>query len=377
MVRSRSSSSPDGDAAGERPIDVIHVGRAGLDLYSNDLGAPFVDIASFAAYVGGSPANVCVGARRLGLQVAMATALGDDLPGDFVQTFLQREGVDTRWIVRKPGYRTGAAMLAIEPPDRFPLVYYRDRAADWELDPDDVAALPLHRCRVLQLAGTNLAREPSRAATTAAVESARAAGTHVLLDLDFRPDQWEDPRRFGLAIRALLPLVDIVLGTEEELKAAILRDREGVQVVASQVSDARVRGDVAAAIAAVAAMGPELVVCKQGERGATVHRRRADGTLQSTHATGFTITVCTTLGAGDAFAAGFLYGLLHDFDDAAAARFANACGAIVASRHGCSVAMPHLNEVESLLRGEPIPEPGPERAGHGGSSQDEHGKETR
>ena len=334
---------------GARTYDVVHVGRAGLDLYSNDPGAPFTEIGSFAVYVGGSPTNVCVGTRRLGLNVALLTAVGEDLPGDFIMSFLEREGVDTRWIVRKPGFRTGAAMLAIEPPDRFPLVYYRDRPADWELDLDDVAAAPIHDSRVLQLAGTNLARDPSRAATMAAAEVARAAGVEVVLDLDFRADQWQDPRLFALATRALLPLVDVVLGTEDELKAVVLRDRGGVRVAASQVSDASVDGVLAEAIETISQLGPAVVVCKHGARGATVHRRAPGGELEATHGAGFAITVNNTLGAGDAFAAGYIYARLQQWDDYRALRFANACGALVASRHGCSVAMPGPDEVAKLV----------------------------
>ena len=338
-----------GPGRGTRTYDVVNIGRAGLDLYSNDIGAPFTQIRSFSVYVGGSPANVCVGTRRLGLRVALVTAVGADLPGDFVVSFLESEGVDTRWIARKPGFRTGAAMLALEPPDRFPLVYYRDRAADWELDLDDIAAAPIDDTRVLAIAGTNLARDPSRAATTTAAETARAAGTEVVLDLDFRADQWQDARLFGVAVRALLPLVDVVLGTEDELKAVVLRDRGGVRVAESQVSEASVDGDVAHAVDTVTGMGPAVVVCKQGARGATVHTRGADGERSETHAAGFAVAVKNTLGAGDAFAAGFIYARLHQWDDHRAARFANACGALVASRHGCSVAMPSRDEVEALV----------------------------
>jgi 5-dehydro-2-deoxygluconokinase len=341
----------------DRSYDVVHMGRAGLDLYSNDIGAPFTEITSFALYLGGSPANTCVGTRRLGLRVVMLTAVGDDLPGDYVVSFLEREGVDTGWIVRKPGFRTGAAMLAIEPPDRFPLVYYRDRPADWELDFDDVAAAPISDTRVLQVAGTNLARDPSRAATIAAAEAAARARTLVVLDLDFRADQWPDARTFGLAMRTILPLVDVAIGTEDELKATVARDRAGVRVVASQVTEASVAGDVAGAVRAVASLGPELVVCKRGSQGATVHRRAADGSLDSAHSPAFHADVVNTLGAGDAFAAGFIFGLLEGWDDAGAARFANACGALVASRHACSAAMPTRIEVEALLSRNAVKDP--------------------
>src|SRR5919201_2069463 len=173
------------------------MGRSSIDLYSNDVGAPFPEITSFAAYVGGSPTNISVGVRRLGLRSALRTGLGHGPVGDFVLRFLEHEGVETRYIVRKPGRRTSAVLLGIEPPDRFPLVFYRDNCADIELTIDDVLAAPVTEAGLFQFAGTNLSREPSRSATVFAAERAREAGARVVVDVDFRPDQWHDTRAFG------------------------------------------------------------------------------------------------------------------------------------------------------------------------------------
>ena len=126
--------------------------------------------------------------------------------------------------MRKPGHRTSAVVLGIEPPDKFPLVYYRDNCADIELTIDDVLAAPVADSKVLQFAGTNLSKEPSRSATMFAAEVAQQAGTDVVLDIDFRPDQWHDPRAFGVVVRSVLPLVDIVIGTEDEINASMLTD---------------------------------------------------------------------------------------------------------------------------------------------------------
>src|SRR6202142_1726679 len=186
----------------ERAYDTFHMGRSGLDLYSNDIGARFVDIRSFAAYVGGSPTNMSVGCRRLGLKSALLTAFGEDPVGDFVAHFLTEEGVDIRFSPRKPGRHTSAVVLGIEPPDKFPLVFYRDNCADIALSIDDVLAAPIAQSRVFQFAGTNLSQEPSRSATLYAAELARNAGTAVVLDLDFRPNQWHDARAYGVAVRS-------------------------------------------------------------------------------------------------------------------------------------------------------------------------------
>src|SRR4029450_8765281 len=158
----------------ERKFDVLAMGRSSIDLYANDIGAPFPEIKSFAAYVGGCPTNISVGTRRLGLRSALLTAVGEDPVGDFILSFLEKEGVVTRFIPRKSGRRTSAVILGIEPPDKFPLVYYGDNCADIELTIDDALAAPIADSRALLISGTGLSREPSRSATLfAAAESKR------------------------------------------------------------------------------------------------------------------------------------------------------------------------------------------------------------
>jgi 5-dehydro-2-deoxygluconokinase len=328
--------------AGDRELDLVAAGRSSIDLYSSDIGAPFPEITGFAAFVGGCPTNISVAARRLGLRTALLSPVGDDPVGEFVLRFLRREGVDTRHIPVKRGYRTSAVLLGIEPPDRFPLVFYRDRAADMELSIDDVLAAPLERTRAFLFTGTGLAREPSRSATLLAAERAGRAGATVVLDIDFRPDQWHDPRAFGVAVRGALPLVDIAIGTEAEVKAVVLERAADVAVTDSQVSGADVAGDVDSAVAAVLERGPRALVMKGGARGATVHQPGQ----APIHAAPFPVEVVNVLGAGDAFAAGVLCGLLRGWDWHRSARMGNACGAIIVTRHGCANFMP--TEAEAL-----------------------------
>ncbi len=330
--------------ASAKVFDTVHMGRSSIDLYSNDVGAPFVDIRSFAAYVGGSPTNISVGGRRLGLKTLLLTAVGQDPVGDFILHFLEAEGVITRYIPRKPGRRTSAVVLGIEPPDRFPLVFYRENCADIGLEIDDVLAVPLAQARVFQFAGTNLSREPSRSATLFALEQARAAGLETVLDIDFRPDQWHDPRAFGVAIRSALRLSDIALGTEDEIKAAVLTDPAGVEKTHS-VSDTRVEGDIDRAVERVLALGPGALVQKRGQHGARVHVRKKAGGVERIDAPGYPVEIANILGAGDAFAAGLLCGHLQGWDWRRAARLGNACGAIVVTRHGCANFMPTFDEV--------------------------------
>jgi 5-dehydro-2-deoxygluconokinase len=328
-----------------RQFDSLHMGRSSIDLYSNDVGAPFPEITSFAAYVGGSPTNISVGGRRLGLKTALITGIGHDPVGDFILNFLQNEGVETTHVLRKTGKRSSAVVLGIEPPDKFPLVYYRDNCADIELTIDDVLAAPVAQSKVLQFAGTNLSKEPSRSATMFAAEYARQVGTEVVFDVDFRPDQWHDPRAFGVVVRSIMPLVDIVIGTEDELNASMLTDPAQMELTHSQISDTKVRGDVDKAIATILGLGPKAVVEKVGEKGARIHL--AGGEVID--APGYPVEIYNILGAGDAFGAGFLFGYINGWGWRKSARLGNACGAIVVTKHGCANFMPTYDEVMAFV----------------------------
>lgn len=329
-----------------KTYDSLHMGRSSIDLYSNDVGSPFVDINSFAAYVGGSPTNISVGAKRLGLNTALLTAIGDDPVGDFILNFLNNEGVVTEFIPRKKQHRTSAVVLGIEPPDKFPLVYYRDNCADINLTIDDVLGAPVTDCKVFQFAGTNLSREPSRSATMFAAELAKQAGATIVFDVDFRPDQWHDVRAFGVVARSVLRLVDVVIGTEDEINAAMLKDVEQMNLTHSQVSDTKVAGDTRSGIEFMLSLGPDAVVEKIGPEGARIHL--SDGDV--IEAPGFPVDVTNILGAGDAFGGGFLYGLVNDWGWYKSARLGNACGAIVVTEHGCANFMPTMAEVEEFVK---------------------------
>jgi 5-dehydro-2-deoxygluconokinase len=307
--------------------DVLAVGRSSIDLYAHEIGRPIADVRSFDAYVGGCPTNVSVGTRRLGLRSALLTAVGDDQVGDFVTAFLDREGVDTQFIPRKAGHRTSAVILTIQPPDKFPLTFYRDNCADRELTIDDVKRAPIGDSRVIFVTGTGLSHQPSRDATVAAAAAARDAGVPVVVDIDYRPDQWESAAAFSAQMRELLRVATLAVGTEEELAAAAGSS------------------DVSQGAAALLACGIEALVLKRGARGSTVFRADAP----PIDAAPFPIDVLNVLGAGDAFASGFLYGYLQGWTLERAARMGNACGAIVVTRHGCANFMPTLDEVSAFV----------------------------
>ncbi len=325
--------------------DVITYGRSSIDLYSNNIGAPFTEIKEFSAFVGGSPLNIAVGTKRLGLNSALLTGVGEDQVGEFMLSFLRKEGVETKFISRKPGARTSAVILGIEPPDNFPLVYYRDNCADSKVNIDDVIAAHIGDCRVFEISVTALNVEPTRSAAFYAAEEAIRNNVPIIADLDFRADQWHDPRAFGVTIRAFLRNCTYAIGTEEEILASMLKDPEQIKIKNQQISAPEIRGDVDAAIRDIMALGLEVLVVKRGSKGSSVFLKSGE----VIDVPGFPVEVVNVLGAGDAFASGFIFGYLSGWDWYKCCRMGNACGAILVTKHGCANFNPTYDEVMAFV----------------------------
>ena len=325
----------------EKQFDLITFGRSSIDLYSQNIGADFIDIKGFDAFVGGSPLNIAVGASRLGAKTTLLTAVGDDKVGDFIINFLKEQNVNTESIPRIENARTSAVVLGIEPPDKFPLVYYRENAADSQITIDHVIAADISRYKILELSGTALNIEPSRSAAFYAAEVANENGVDVVLDIDFRADQWKDIRSFGLMIRALLPKIKIAIGTEEEILAATLQSADQVAIKHQQISAPEIKGDINISVQKILKTGPEVLIVKRGAKGASIFYKNG----KQEDVPGFPVEILNVLGAGDAFASGFIYGYLQGWDLYKACRLGNASGAWVVQKPGCANDMPYYKQI--------------------------------
>ncbi|MBI4889459.1 MAG: 5-dehydro-2-deoxygluconokinase [Acidobacteria bacterium] len=307
-------------------MDVAILGRIGYDLYSEEPDVRLPNVRTFSRYLGGSSANMAVGLTRLGAKVSIISALGTDALSDFLVDFLNKEGVDTARVQRKAGYLPSLCLTEVTPPDRFPQVFYRHDAVDTLLEtaPGDLEAVGGARMFITN--GTSLCASPSREATYRALERAKAAGAKVVFDVDFRAMSWKSPEEAGLAVRLALPYIDVLIGNQPEL----------MLVAATQ--------DLDSATAKLKASGVSVLVSKLGEQGTRVFAGGAETFLPP-----YKVDVCTTIGAGDGFASGFLYALLQGLPIEECLHHGNAAAAIVVSRLSCSEAMPRLEEVKALM----------------------------
>jgi 5-dehydro-2-deoxygluconokinase len=241
--------------------------------------------------------------------------------------------VDTSWLGVDPRYRTGLAFCEAWPPDRFPITYYRTPTCpDWEIafadfSMDDARAIPW-----CLLTGTGLARSPSRDVHFALAEE--RADTQTVLDLDWRSMLWDGTSTYRRYVRSLAPFVDLVIGNESEFEAAFGRD---------PLEAAR----------GVLAFGPRTAILKRGGTGVRAITAEGESDIP-----GLPVEVVNGLGAGDAFCASLLDGLLRGAPLEEACRRGNAAGAIVAGRLSCSLAMPTRDEVDLLLSTGVVPRSG-------------------
>jgi 5-dehydro-2-deoxygluconokinase len=332
------------------PFEVLTMGRIGVDLYPHQVGVGLDEVESFGKYLGGSASNVAVAAARYGRRTAVITRTGEDPFGTFLHTALRGYGVDDRYVTSVKNLPTPVTFCEIFPPDDFPLYFYRlPKAPDLEIHREELDTGAIRAAGVFWVTVTGLSEEPSRTATLAALQ-ARDRKDITVLDLDYRPMFWpsrEEARRW---VQQALPHVTVAVGNLDECETAV-GEREPL-----------------AAARALHGFGVKLAVVKQGPKGVLASDARGvwgDGSPQDQGGSGgdrppevstvrpVPVDVMNGLGAGDAFGGALCHGLLAGWDIERVMRFANAAGAIVASRLACSDAMPTAAEVDRLLAGEP------------------------
>lgn len=325
----------------DRPIDLISMGRVSVDLYAEQIGSPLEDVQTFRKYLGGCAGNIAVGASRLGLKAAILSCVGADAMGTFVAETLEKEKVDTRLLTRNKDYLTGISLLGINPPDNFPVIFYRQQCADMQLSPESIEKDLFLKTKVLLITGTGLSTEAMRETTTFAVKTAKDAKTAVVFDLDFRSVLWgltepgDGENRFIASAevtahyQSVLPQCDLMVGREEEI--ALAGGSEDVQV----------------ALANIRNITNAVIVVKAGERGCDIY---VNDITHPMSFPGFPVEPLNRLGAGDAFLSGLLRGWLKREKWEICAQYANAAGAIVVTRHGSAPAIPNIEEVEYFIR---------------------------
>ncbi len=307
-------------------FDVVTMGRVGVDLYPLQDNVGLEDVETFGKYLGGSATNVAVAAARHGRSSAVITRTGNDAFGTFVHKALKEFNVSDEFVSGVEGLNTPLAFCEMYPPDHFPLLFYRlPSAPDLQIRADELDLDAIRDAGVFWSTVTGLSEEPSRSAHHTALE-ARARRPLTVLDLDYRPMFWSDPATATAEVRRVLPQVTVAVGNKEECEIAVGETEP--RRAAEALLDA----------------GVEIAIVKQGPKGVLGMTRDTVVEVPPTP-----VSVINGLGAGDGFGGALCHGLLSGWDLETILRFANAAGAIVATRRECSTAMPTTDEVEALL----------------------------
>lgn len=333
--------------APSKPLELIAMGRAAVDLYGEQIGGRLEDMSTFAKYLGGCPANIATGASRLGLKVAMLTRVGDEHMGRFVREQLAAEGVDVSHVKTDPARLTGLVILGIRDRETFPLIFYRENCADMAIAPEDFDEAFIGSAKALLVTGTHFSSRSTDKACRTAISYAKKNGTKIVFDIDYRPVLW------GLTGRGLGEQRFIASDTVSAHLQSILSDCDLIVGTEEEVHIAGGSTDTLTALRKLRSQSKAAIVLKRGADGCSVFPEAIPDHLDSgiTHR-GYTTDVFNVLGAGDAFLAGFLRGWLRDEGWEKAAAYANGCGALVVSRHACAPAMPSMTELETLLHKE-------------------------
>ncbi|ARJ50717.1 5-dehydro-2-deoxygluconokinase [Staphylococcus lutrae] len=311
---------------------IVAIGRAAIDLNAVEINCPMEETKTFRKYVGGSPANIVIGASKLGLDVGLIANVSDDQHGRFITTYLNDVGVDTSQIsIDKDGRQSGLAFTEILSPEASSILMYREKVADLNLKPENIDEAYIRNSHYLLISGVALSQSPSREAVIKSLLIAKKNGVKVIFELDYRPYSWTNDEETALYYELFVNQANIVIGTREEFEKIdayqTLSDKEVSELIFKQGQ-------------------AELVVIKRGVQGSNAY------TSQGEHFVGqaYKATVMKTFGAGDSYAAAFLYGLITTQNIQKALQYGAASAAIVVSRHSSSEAMPTIDKIEALIQ---------------------------
>jgi fructokinase len=283
----------------------------------------------FAACPGGAPGNVAVGLASLGHKAFMLSRVGDDAFGRLLVATLDSHGVDVSGVRLSPMERTGHSVVTLDKEGDRSFTFYHDNPADLNIDPQDVSPDAVTGARMLHVGVLPLSAPKSAAAQRKAMDLADAAGLSISCDLNFRPAMWQDAEEMVEAGRFVISRSAIVKVSEEELAALSGSDKMDDAVQSLWHEKLR------------------LFSVTRGAHGAVLYGERGTAVFQ-----GFAVNAIDTTGAGDAYTAALLSGVLDGAaDDQLPQLLLQACaaGALATTKTGAMDSLPSRNNIAQLL----------------------------
>ena len=305
-------------------VDVIAIGELLIDMIADNPGLRLEEQITFKRFAGGAPANFAVGIKRLGLTSGVITKVGDDFFGRFLLETLKKEQIDINQIKITNQYKTALAFVGLDEKRNPSFSFYRSPCADIMLTQEEISEEYIKSAKLLMCGTVSMADEPARSAIFKAINYAKKHGLQVACDPNLREDLWhfKDPKEH---IFRILKDTDIFLPSITE--AEFITGEKGEK-----------------AFETILDLGPSIVALTHSAEGSTVLTKD-----EMFFAPSYKVDVVDTTGAGDAFAAGLITGLLTDMPLEKIPYFANAVSAVKITRKG-AMNIPTLKEVENFMK---------------------------
>ncbi|WP_209123403.1 5-dehydro-2-deoxygluconokinase [Alkalihalobacillus sp. BA299] len=320
--------------ADDREFDIVTIGRAAIDLNSDDFGTKMENVTRFSKFLGGSPANIAVASARLKQKTGFIGKVANDQFGRFITNYFYENGIDTsQLVVDQTGAKTGLTFTEIISPTDCSILMYREGAVDLKLSPEDVSEDFLKKTKSLLISGTALSMSPSREAIFVALEYAKKHGVKLIFDIDYRPYTWKSDVETSIYYSLVAQQCDVIIGTREEFEMMDHVSKfkpESDQDIAQKWLD----------------YGAEIVVVKRGAAGSIAFTKSGESFEQLP----FPAKIIKTFGAGDSYAAAFIYGLMNNYSVKDAMELGSASASLVISSQSCSDAMPTIEQITTFIQ---------------------------
>lgn len=307
-------------------MDIISIGD-GLITFDPVSKGPLRFVNQFERKIGGAELNVLIGSARLGLKTGWISRLGKDEFGRHIVNTVRGEGIDVEEVILEEGYPTSLNFKEVQESGAGKTFYYRHKSPTETITPDLLPISYIKNAKILHVTGVYPAiNQNNREVILKAIQVAKENGVKVSFDPNIRLRLWteEEARE---TILSYLPYVDYLLAGKDELE--LIFQTTQMETIVQKLCQYTF----------------EKIVMKDGENGASVLLNGKWLHMKAPKV----VKVVDTVGAGDGFDAGFLYGVLQNWPIEKTLEFANTIGSMVVQVSGDNEGLPYLEEVQAKL----------------------------
>lgn len=321
-------------------VDVICLGEVLVDMFSMGVGEPLEKAPSFLPVPGGAPANVAIGLAKLGVDSALISKIGDDPFGRLLRSVILQNRVDISQLKVDRESRTTLAFISTREDGERDFCFYRNPGADMMLSAEEISEGFIKTARVFHYGSISMISDPSYSATLKALEYAKKYGLVISYDPNVRLSLWDSENQVKQRIIEGLHNSDLVKLNNDELEFI------------TRISDIKQGSDI------LLKYGPKMVVVTEGDKGSFFNNGRTCSFVES-----YKVHTIDTTGCGDSFTSAILAKFLlkikqgkdpfdldcEEMEDIL--RFANAAGALTATKKGVIPSLPTQEDLGIFLNG--------------------------